>query len=291
MKALQENSVLDKIDLADWFGIKPNTFAAQKKQKLNELAEFCNFELRETKKGTFRNVLILEVYEPVYRKHQKPLKREFLNWIENGGIEEVASQNEDHVFSYPIVVNYYCAQHGIPYDGPHYLKMREDGISDTGHRLNEGKRRAPNNEFCEWHYLYRLLRKYQMEQGVKLGSRVNCCADSFNPTLLRKETLEDQEIQNKIYQKYFGRLNYQDVCELTDIVAYGEITEEEREEIINNTIIKTLSDRTKRKLVAHECALAGVLRREGREYGTTKEVSIKNFAGELDNIFEGDFEF
>lgn len=158
MNELITGTKLNAKELADWFGITPTTFLHSKKQKLNELADFCKFEIKETKTGRFSSVHIIEVYEATYIRN--PLKKEFLTWIENGGIEKVAAQTPDGVYSYPVVVNYYCATHGIPYDGPHYENVLQNGIGDDGYRLKDGKRKTPNEEFHEWHYLYRLLRKY-----------------------------------------------------------------------------------------------------------------------------------
>lgn len=293
MKTLVTGLILDSNDLSDWFEVKPKTFLRTKKEKLEELSCFCEYEVITSEKGYFKAVRIHEVYTPTYSRRVNPLKKDFLNWLDKGGIEEVASQTPDKVYSYTTVVNYYCATHDIPYNGPHYENILQNGTGDDGYRLRDGKRKTVNEEFHEWHYLYRLLRKRQMALGIKLGDKINCCAVDFNPTSLRKETSADRELQNKIYQKYFGKLSYQDLCDLmdtvSDMVDRGEITERDKDEIVDNKIMRTLSDKVKRRRAATECALAGVLRREGREYG--EEYSIVKTEGVVFEPCIGDFDF
>lgn len=129
-----------------------------------------------------------------------------------------------------------------------------------------------------------------MEQGINVGYKIKCCATSFNPTSLRKETEADRELQNKIYQKYFGKISYQDLCDLmdtvSDMVERGEITAQDKDEVIDNKIMRTLSDKAKRRRAALECARAGVLRREGRQYGEERFVEETKI-----EIKEGDFDF
>lgn len=107
----------------------------------------------------------------------------------------------------------------------------------------------------------------ELVEGAILGYAVNCCADSFNPTKLRLETEKDQELQNKIYKRYFGELSYEDICELVDqvsaIVEDNELTLENKNNIIENKVMRSLSNKQKRQLAAEECADSGVLRRKG----------------------------
>ena len=108
MKELVENSILNRVELCDWFGIKPMSFSCDKQTKLEELKDFCDYELIETKGGNFKGVHILKVYVPVYCRKMNPLKKKFLDWIENGGLKEAAFQTEDKTYSYVEAVNYFC---------------------------------------------------------------------------------------------------------------------------------------------------------------------------------------
>lgn len=267
MKELAEDLKLNREELCDWFGIKTKTFTTLKKQKLEELKDFCDYELIKSQKGNFKAVYIKEVYEPIYSKKINPLKKIFLEWIKNGGIEEVALQTEDKTYSYPTVVNYFCEKHGIPYEGPHHYTIVEDGVNAEGAKIKGGRRQVTNKEYSEWHYLYRLLKKYQSENKIRCGLSVDCCAGSFNPTKLRLETAADRELQNQIYQKYFGKLSYEDINELVDqvtlMIERGEISAEDRDFAIENKLMRNLSNKTKRERAAQECADNGVLRRKG----------------------------
>lgn len=279
MKELTENLKLSREELCDWFGIKTRTFSSLKKQKLEELKDFCDYELIKNQSGSFKAVYIKEVYEPIYSRKINPLKKKFLSWIKDGGISEVASQTENKTYSYPTVINYFCKKNCIPYDGPHHYTIMEDGKNAEGVKIEGGRRRVSNKEYPEWHYLYRLLKKYQSENKIKCGSSVNCCAEDFNPTKLRLETAEDRELQNQIYQKYFGKLSYEDINELVDqvtlMIERGEISPEDKDFIIENKLMRNLSNKIKRERAAQECAEAGVLRRKG--YSLEAETAVSAF--------------
>lgn len=266
MKELVEGAILNNKDLSEWFGISLDSFKSLKKAKLEELRDYCDYELIETETGRFKEIHITTVYISVYYS-RKSLKKKFLEWIAAGGIEEVAAQTPDNVYSYPVVVNYFCKQNGIPFDGAHFYTITEDGRNAKGNKIHEGTRKVTNEDFSEWHYLYRLLKKYQMDNKIRCGYAINCCADSFNPIKLRSETEEDQELQNKIYKRYFGELSYEDICELVDqvsaMVEQDELTFENKNSIIENKIMRSLSSKQKRQLAAEECADSGVLRRKG----------------------------
>ena len=267
MKQLIKGTELNNKELADWFGIEETTFRKYKNQKLEELYDFCDYELITTPKRFIKGAKVKEVYTPIYSKKVNPLKKKFLNWIKNGGVAEVASQTEDNVYSYPTVINYFCKKNNISYDGAHYYTIVEDGVNAEGVKIEGGRRKISNEEYSEWHYLYRLLKKYQSENKIKCGMSVDCCAGDFNPTKLKLETITDKELQNQIYQKYFGALSYEDVNELVDQVSSmidrGEISSEDRDFAIENKLMRNLSNKLKRQLAAEECAGAGVLRRKG----------------------------
>lgn len=60
---LKENTEMSMKELADWFGIKPNSLKSHKKKKFEELKNFCNFDIISDRK-----ILIEEVFIPVYEK-------------------------------------------------------------------------------------------------------------------------------------------------------------------------------------------------------------------------------
>lgn len=184
-----------------------------------------------------------------------------------GGIALVASQTPDNVFSYPVVVNYFCKQNNIPYDGPHYYTLLEDGVNGEGHKITNGSRRTSNPQYAQWHYLYNILKRYQSQKREYCGNTIDCCANSFNPTKLRIETPEDRDKQNSIYQKYFGELSYEDVNELVEqissMVDKGEISPEDKDFIMENRVMRSWSNQMKRNCAAQECATKDVLRRKG----------------------------
>ncbi len=294
MKTLEVGQLLKREDLSDWFGITKESFSQTKETKLEELKIFCDYELNLTKKGNFKSVKIVKVFCPEYIKN--PLKQKFIDWLDAGGIEEVSYQHSDKVFSYPTIVDYFCYKNDIPYDGPHYLKIYADGISIDGEKerkIYDGVRTISNNEFKEWLYLYRIIKRYAVDIGFKCGSSINCCGKGFNPILLRKETDIDRELQNQIYQKYFGKLSYEDVNELVDKVAAlveaGEISAEDRDRIIEDKLMRTLTNQEKRTLAAKECADLGILRRKGYEYENTQRVTEKE--EKIDIIADAAFVF
>ena len=279
MKILEKNTILNRTDLADWFGITKESFSAIRENKLEELKIFCDYNLILTPKGNFKAVKVTKVYTAEYIK--SPLKQKFIEWLDKGGIGEVAAQTEDNTFSYPTVVNYFCDKNDIPYDGPHHLKIMEDGVSvgeEKTRKIYGGKRIISNSKFKEWLYLYRILKKYAMDTGFKCGGSINCCSKGFNPTKLRKETDSDRDLQNRIYQKYFGKLSYEDVSELVDkvsaLVEAGEISDIDRDAIVEDKLMRSLSNQQKRQLAAQECSDLGILRRKGYEYD--QESSDKN---------------
>lgn len=270
MKELYEGAILNKKELMEWFGISSNSFTSSKKQKLEELKDFCDYELITTSKGYFKEIRVLKVYNSKYSRRMNPLKKHFLDWIKGNGIAEVATQTPDKAYSYPTVINYYCKKNNIPYDGAHYLKIIEDGNNSEERKIYNGQRKISNKEYSEWHYLYRVLKKYCSDNNIRCGDRINCCSASFNPTVLRKETEVDRDLQNLIYQKYFGKLAYSDVCDLVDevtnLVESGEITSEVRDSLIENKLMRTYTDKQKRQLAAEECVELGILRRKGYIY-------------------------
>lgn len=259
---------ITKEELLSWFKITPKTFGSSKYAKLEELKDFCDYELITSLKGYLKGVNITKVYIPEYSRKMNPLKKKFLDWVKAGGVKEVAAQDpNDKTYSPTTVINYFCKQNKIPYDGAHYLRVTEDGNNSENNKIYNGTRKITNKEFSKWHYLYRIYKKYCYDNKIYCGERVNCCADSYNPTRLRLEKDKDRELQNLIYQKYFGKLDYNDVCDLVDevskLVEEEEITSEVRDAIIENKLMRTYTEKQKRQLAADECVELGILRRRG----------------------------
>lgn len=69
MKELYVGAKLNMNDLADWFGVKPQTLRKTKEKKLTRLKEYADFNIIETgAKHKYTVVEITEVYCPVYTK-------------------------------------------------------------------------------------------------------------------------------------------------------------------------------------------------------------------------------
>ena len=81
---LKENHIIENQELADWFGIKKSSLEAggMKKKKLEELKEYCDFEILKGK------VFIKKVYIDTYTKNRskiyKTLLQEMPKQIKNG---------------------------------------------------------------------------------------------------------------------------------------------------------------------------------------------------------------
>lgn len=67
---LQVGQIYSNSDLAEWFGIKVDSFRKSKKRKLEVLSEFAEFEVVGNK------ILITNVFEPVYIKNYKIKKND-----------------------------------------------------------------------------------------------------------------------------------------------------------------------------------------------------------------------
>ena len=76
-------------ELAEWFGIKPNSFRNTKTQKLEELKNFAEFEVEKTK------VRITKIYRPVYVKKKSAdysiVKEEFTQVYNDSKIDTASN--------------------------------------------------------------------------------------------------------------------------------------------------------------------------------------------------------
>lgn len=71
---LKENYIMDNQELAEWFGIKKSSIdtGGIKKKKLEELKEYCDFEILKGK------VFIKKVYENTYTKNRSKIYKTLL---------------------------------------------------------------------------------------------------------------------------------------------------------------------------------------------------------------------
>ena len=100
---LIEGSTMNKKELCEWFKIKEKTFSTCKERKLEELKEYCDYDLITTKGGFFKSIIIKEVYCDTY---QKALGAKVKEWLESG--DRWAETADDGVSSASILTNYYC---------------------------------------------------------------------------------------------------------------------------------------------------------------------------------------
>lgn len=259
-------------ELAEWFDISAKYFSTTKAKRLEELSQYADFEVNYTPTGRISCIEITNVKVPIYGALS--LKQQFLDWIP-GGILEVATWAADfgYVLSWPLLVNYYCKENNIRYNGPHYILVDDEGISNDNKRKVKGQRRIPNPDFKEWHYLYNLARGWSITNDISLEDwGIDCCADSFNPTTLRITTDKDLEKREQIYKKWFGTIKHQDVIDLVDYIdEYGDCYIP-RDELMQLKLCQHLSDKEKRIAAAQECAKLGVLRRKGYHVAGLKQM-------------------
>lgn len=256
---LKENTFMSREDLAAWFKVKPRSFTQSRESKLEDLRDYCDYEVVLTKKGSLKGVRIKEVYCAEYGG--AIIKKKFLNWLEAGGLREVADFGGDNVISYPTVVNYYCEKNGIPYDGPHYYKVDAEGRTLEEGRKIQGKYRVENKDYKEWHYLYRQLKRYCAGRELICAQWVDCSAEGFNPTRLSKTTEEQLAIREGIFREVFDEISYTEIMELVEAIE----EEDNRDELLETRLMRRMSDQEKRAYAVQKCAERGVLFRKGYE--------------------------
>ena len=259
---LLQNKKYTPKELAEWFEIHPKTFSRTREKRLEELSQYADYEVLYGKSGRIISIQITNVKESVYGVLS--LKKQFLNWIPKG-IKEVAlwTINFDFVLSWPLIANWYCKNNNIPYEGPHYVLVSDEGTSYDSKRKVEGKRKVPNPEYKQWHYIYNLAKRWGAKNNVSLEDwGIDCCADSFNPTSLRLTTPEDLEKREEVYKKWFG-IKHQEVLDLVDYIDEYEDCYIPKDELLQLKLCQRLTDKEKRIAAAQECAKLGVLRRKG----------------------------
>lgn len=250
-------------EMAEWFGISSKYFSTTKEKRLEELNQYADFEVKYTPTGRISCINVTNVKVPIYGALS--LKQQFLEWLPKNIIEEsMWFVDYGYVLTWPLLVNCYCSQHNIKYNGPHYILVEDEGTSTDGKRKVKGQRRIPNPEFKEWHYLYNIAKKWGIEHNFSLEDiGLDCCADSFNPTYLRLTTEEDLEKREQIYKKWFGTVSHQEVFDLVDYIDEYEDCCIPKDELMQLKLCQRLSDKEKRLAAAKECAELGVLRRKG----------------------------
>lgn len=259
---LLEEKTYNIKQLAEWFEIKPGRFYHTKEEKLQELSDYAEFQVKYSQTGRILSIEITKVKEPVYGVLS--LKNQFLKWLP-ANIHNIAEETEEwgSIISWPLVVNCYCQENNIDYDGAHYVWVSDAGRSDDGKRKVEGCRRVPNADFKAWHYLLHLAKAWGQKNHITLEDYgIDCCADSFNPTHLRLTTEQDKETREKIYSKWFG-IKHQEVLDLVDYIEYYDDDYIDKEDLMQLKLCQRLSDKEKRQAAAEECVQAGVLRRKG----------------------------
>lgn len=250
-------------ELAEWFNISSKYFSTTKTKRLEELSHYADFEVKYTPTGRISYIEITDVKVPIYGALN--LKQQFLNWLP-GGLIEVATWAIDfeYVLSWPLLVNYYCREHEIKYNGPHYIMVEDEGISIDNKRKIKGQRKVPNPEYKEWHYLYNVAKKWGIANNISLEDvGIDCCVDSFNPTSMRITTDEDLEKREQVYKKWFGTIRHQEVLDFVDYIDEYEDCYIPKDELMQLKLCQRLSDKEKRLAAAKECAELGILRRKG----------------------------
>lgn len=264
---LERNKTYTRVELAKWFGIRPNTFTQDKQQKLEELKDYCDYELNLTPKGNFKSITVKEVYCATSRAREG---EKLMSWLETGDRwEETADK---HVSSCSIVTNYYCHSFGIEYDGSHYIYEEVEGISaENGHNEKVTQRKKkPNSDYALWHYLYRKVSTYYNDKPREDYIKYDLSSGEWNPIKAVLSTEDMIKLRNEIGAKYYGKTLYEDAETLVDTLNNSFMTNNEEEEIcikrkeLNELkLYAGLTDKEKRSMIAQEQKENGVLKREG----------------------------
>ena len=188
-------------DLAEWFGISPNSLSKNITAKLEELKYFDNYHLEGKKK---KKVVIDEILEPVYQKRGSETYNKVKNNIDNvwdesgydtcsrvGGAIYEKLKGEDEHFNYALstVVNYTRKGRNELYGVP----FGEEGI---------------------------------------LGSCVyQWCKKDEETGKIRALTDEENEIKEQLQKKYFGNASEKQII-VQAMVESGELPKEQAWEML-----------------------------------------------------------
>lgn len=184
-------------ELSKWFQISSKNLSHYKDKRFRELKQYTDFEVIYTQARRVSSINVTKVKEPNYGVLD--LKKQFLEWLPRN-ISNVATNTEEfgRVLFWPLIINCYCKEYNIPYDGAHYLWVEDEGTSHDNKRKVYGKRKIPNPEYKKWHYLFNLAKQWGSKNNIHLEDYgIDCCVDSFNPTSMRLTTEEDRKKEKK----------------------------------------------------------------------------------------------
>lgn len=192
MKELIVGKVANK-DLAEWFGINPNTFNHSKEDKLNELKNFAEFHMEGKK------VVIDKIINPVYTKQGSKAYQMIKDkvddfWSDNGldSCKRVSNQ----------IVKFY------------------------GNELQVGDSTAYNYTRKGRNELY----GKPFQEGGSLGSCIYTWCKKDGDMLI-PFTDEEQAIKENLTKKYFGDASEKQII-VAGMVESGEINKEEAWDVL-----------------------------------------------------------
>jgi hypothetical protein len=184
-------------DLAEWFGIKPNSFTQHKRKKLEELKNFCFFE------EVYGGVNITGIIKEVYNKKDSQIRQIYEQGFEElrQPIDTVSNINEK------IYEKYYDKLPTLSSaeSGYHYaieVRNANYGVPFKGH----GKK---GNCYYLWCKVEQHDNEFYFIQ--------------FNE--------EEEKIKQKLLQKHFGGKEEKDLL-IAEMVACGEISKEDAYDIM-----------------------------------------------------------
>lgn len=189
-------------EIAEWFGIKPNTLSKNKEKKLEELSFFAKHHLEESGK-----IFIDEIYIPVYEKQTKKnfekVKSKFDEaWAENG--IDTCKDVSDKIY---------------------LLLVKDDGKFNLKESTVYKYTRQSRDELYGKPYCY---------SGTK-----GCCKYVFAKKTENGYELfneEEEKIKKELIKKYFKQDDEEDErrIHVAKMVNDGEISKEEAYKMINN---------------------------------------------------------
>lgn len=256
---LEKDVKYDRPKLAEWFGITPESFSRTRIKRLEELKDYGEFEVFYTKTGNFSYLIFSKVHCDTY---MKSYKKPFLKSLEEDDLWNKTGENG--ISNAAVVTNYYCSKHKIPYNGPHYIWIDDEGRSLDGKRKVVQSKKVPNPDFKIWHYLHRIAKAYYRENCENVDKiYYDMSADSWNPITLKLTTPEMLATRESIYKKYFGAASNNELIEVVDLIENTEEENISKEELKQLKGIARLSDKQKREAATKEIIEAAVLKKDG----------------------------
>lgn len=200
MKELELKTYTQK-ELAEWFGITYNTFRMLKDKKLEELREYAEYNIINSKNGRLKGIQITSIYCPIYYKSNKD---DFVSFLLNP--ENWKCTLDSRYGNISIIVNYYCELNNIPYKdvGLRSYYIKAEGMSFDGkHKLSEVKLIRNTEDYKLWYYLYDVAKNFFNEhKWIDSEDKVLCRTDSYHPISLKVSTEEAKEKAKVIWKKY-----------------------------------------------------------------------------------------